>query len=154
MSVAIKVAIAALTAIVCVCGANNCFMWQQPDSDHPKLGLRWVLSNKDVLCTCTKIMFGGMNPTPLPGSKNFFYPDDPLTLVNNDNVTELRERLGCATADSKAAIASSTSQTITESEASTQEQIATKAAVASTTSEVTTNRGSTEQLTTQAVSVR
>ncbi|XP_072043331.1 uncharacterized protein [Amphiura filiformis] len=121
-------------------------MWQQPDPDRPELGLHWVLSytNKDVLCTCTKILFGGMNPTPLPRSENFFYPDD----LNNDNVTELREKLGCT--DSKAAIASSTSQSITKSESSTQEQLTTEAVVASTTKEVTTNPGSTGQLTTEA----
>ncbi|XP_072020415.1 uncharacterized protein [Amphiura filiformis] len=159
MAKAMKFVIATVTVIVCACGhggAKDCYMGQQPDPGHPKLGLRWVLPyTEDVLiCTCTKILFGGMNPAPLPGSEKFVYPDDPLTLVNNDNVTELREKVRCSVADStKAAVVSSTSQTIIKSESSTQGQLTTEVAVESTTSQVTTNPGSTsaaEQLTTEA----
>ncbi|XP_072035352.1 uncharacterized protein [Amphiura filiformis] len=42
-----------------------------------------------------------MNPTPLTGSEVLYYQGDPLTLVNNENVLELREKLGCTDADSK-----------------------------------------------------
>ncbi|XP_072020414.1 uncharacterized protein [Amphiura filiformis] len=159
MAKTIKFALAALTVIICYCGhggAIDCFMGKQPDPRDPKLGLRWVLPyTKDALCTCTKILFGGMNPAPLPGSDKFFYTDDPLTLVNNDNVAELREKLQCSSADSKDAVVSSTRQTITKSKSSTQEQLTTEDAVESTTRQIITNSGSTsadsatDQLTTE-----
>ncbi|XP_072042886.1 uncharacterized protein [Amphiura filiformis] len=157
MTKAIKVAIAALTAIICACGhggTNDCFMWQQRDPDRPELGLHWALSyTKDVLCTCTKIMFGGMNPTPLPGSEDFFYPDDLLTLINNNNVTELHEKLGCK--DSKAAVISTMSK-VTTSPGSTSatEQLTTEATdtVKATTSQAISiaSTSATAQLTTEA----
>ncbi|XP_072035353.1 uncharacterized protein [Amphiura filiformis] len=138
-----------VTPVVITC---PCFVGQQPDPSHPELGLRWVLPyNKNILCTCfIKTMFGGMNPTPLTGSEVLYYPDDPLTLVNNENVLELREKLGCIAA---AAAESSTSEVTTNpGSTSATEQLTTEAAAESSTSEVTTNPGSTsaEQLTTEA----
>ncbi|XP_072042879.1 uncharacterized protein [Amphiura filiformis] len=162
MSKAIKFLIAALTAIICACGhggAKDCFIGQQSDPDHIKLGLRWVLSytNKDVLCTCTKILFGGMNPTPLPGLENFFYSDDLLLLNNNDNVTELREKLGCRPTDSKATVSrTSRATTIPGNTPSIGNQLSTKAAIASSTSQtIIKSESSTQgQLTTEGETLR
>ncbi len=76
-------------------------MGQSPDPDHPELGLRWILPyTRDVLCTCTKILFGGINSIPIPGFRNFHYLDgDPLSLVNTDNVEDIQQILGCVNGD-------------------------------------------------------
>ncbi len=77
-------------------------MGQQLDPKHPESGLRWVLPyTKGTLCDCTKILFGGANHLLVKGSENFFYTDNPLTLVNSINVSELQHQLGCKATDIK-----------------------------------------------------
>ncbi len=89
-------------AVIWICDSKVCFMGQQPDPKHPKLGLRWVLPyTKDTLCDCTKILLGGVNLIPVKGSENFFYTDTPLMLVNSINSSELQKQLGCKTTDIK-----------------------------------------------------
>ena len=70
-------------------------MGQQPDPDND-FKMRWVLPNtKEELCQCTRIILGGVNLTPLPGWKDHFYRESPLSFVNSHDLGELRALLEC-----------------------------------------------------------
>ena len=72
-----------------------CEMGQQPDPANG-FKMRWVLPyTKEERCQCTRVIFGGVNLTPLPGWKDHFYSESPLPFVYSHSVGELRALLEC-----------------------------------------------------------
>ena len=70
-------------------------MGQQSDPNSNNK-MRWVLPyTKEERCSCTKVMLGGVNTSPPEGAEDHFYTDEPYLFVNNHDVNNLREMLGC-----------------------------------------------------------
>ena len=73
-------------------------MGKQPDADQNYRMRRVLIYTKEERCSCTKVILGGMNMdiiTPPSGAEDLFYTDEPLLFVNNHDVNNLRELLGC-----------------------------------------------------------
>ena len=64
-------------------------MGRQPDPNNNH-ELSWFLPyTKQIRCTCTKILFGGMNTYASPGGEVHYHTDEPLLFINNDNERDL-----------------------------------------------------------------
>ena len=84
--------------------ARLCFMKQQPDPNH-HFRPRWALPyTHDVRCTCTHILLQmqlqkctGRYHISMPKAKDYFYTDEPMLFVDEENQDNLRVLLGCDT---------------------------------------------------------
>ena len=86
------------TAVWNHCLAKICIIKKLPDPKHD-FKMRWVLPyKKEILCTCTKIVFHkcrdqySFSPSE---AREHLYTDDPLLFVNSNDEGDLQHLLGC-----------------------------------------------------------